>query len=372
MPAMSITGARARFALAPSGALVALVALAALAALAACGKSGDKAPAGAAGSGSAEAAPAPAKATEITVYSGRSEKLVGPILAAFEQQHGVKLKVRYGETAALATLVLEEGTRSPAAVFLAQDVGAVGALTHKGLLAPLPDDVLARVPDAYRAVKKTWVGVTGRVRTIAYAPSRTQEAALPTSVLDLTGPAWKGKVGWAPQNASFQVFVTGLRKLLGDDAAAKWLADMKANGTRDYPKNGAIMQAVASGEIALGLVNHYYLYQFLAEDPQFGAANHFTAPGDAGSLVNLSAVGVLASAGPAEAAAGVELARYLLSDATQAAFAKQTHEYPLVAGVAPPAGLRPLAELAPPAIDLSDLGDLEGTLAILKRAGVTP
>jgi iron(III) transport system substrate-binding protein len=313
-----------------------------------------------------------APAARITVYSGRSEKLVGPMLAAFEQQRGIKLEVRYGETAALATLLLEEGKRSPAAVFLAQDVGAVGALGERGLLATLPDDLLARVPEKYRARQRTWVGVTGRARTIAYAPARTPEALLPSSILELTKPAWKGKVGWAPQNASFQVFVTGARKLLGDEATSRWLAEMKANGAREYAKNGAIVQAVAAGEIELGLVNHYYLYQLLKDDPALPVKNHFTAPGDAGSLVNLSAVGVLASADPAAARAGVELARYLLSAEVQAAFVRETHEYPVVEGVAGPAGLRPLAELAPPAIDLSELGDLERTLALLKQSGVIP
>jgi iron(III) transport system substrate-binding protein len=313
-----------------------------------------------------------APAASITVYSGRSEKLVGPILAAFEAQRGIKLEVRYGETAALATLLLEEGKRSPAAVFLAQDVGAVGALSERGLLATLPDELLARVPEAYRARQRTWAGVTGRARTIAYAPGRTPEAALPSSILDLVKPAWKGKVGWAPQNASFQVFVTGVRKLLGDEAAARWLAEMKANGTRAYAKNGAIVLAVAAGEIELGLVNHYYLHQLQKDDPALPVKNHFTAPGDAGSLVNLSAAGVLASAPPAAARAGEELVRFLLSAETQAAFVRETHEYPVIAGVAGPAGLVPLAELAPPAIDLSALGDLERTLALLKQSGVTP
>ncbi len=323
------------------------------------------------------ATPAPAEPTKpaaptITVYSGRSEKLVGPILADFEKATGTKLEIRYGETAALATLLLEEGARSPATVFLAQDVGAVGALTARDLLAKLPDDVLNSVPEKYRAAKQTWVGVTGRVRVLSYAPSRTKAADLPASVLELTKPRWKGKVGWAPQNASFQVFVTGLRKVAGDEAAKKWLTDMKANGTRDYAKNGAIVQAVAAGEIELGLVNHYYLYQLQADNPKIDAANHFTAPKDAGSLVNLSAVGVLASASPEATAAGVALAKYLLTPEVQARFAKETHEYPLVAGVEGPAGLKPLAELEPPAIDLSDLGDLEGTLALLKQSGVTP
>lgn len=352
--------------------LASLAVLAVAAGAGACKEDKPAAPPATTPTATSGAAATPTTATTITVYSGRSEKLVGPILAAFEKQAGVKLEVRYGETAALATLLLEEGARSPATVFLAQDVGAVGALTDKGLLAVLPDGVLARVPEKYRAAKQTWVGVTGRARVIAYAPARTKPEQLPTSILDLTKPAWKGKVGWAPQNASFQVFVTGVRKLLGDDGAAKWLTEMKANGARAYAKNGAIVQAVAAGEIDLGLVNHYYLYQFLKDDPKFGAANHFTAAKDAGSLINLSAVGVLASASPAQQAAGVKLAEYLLSAETQARFATETHEYPLVDGVAPPTGLPTLAQLEPPPIDLSDLGDLEGTLALLKRTGVTP
>jgi iron(III) transport system substrate-binding protein len=316
--------------------------------------------------------PADTPAAALVVYSGRSEKLVGPILARFEKETGTKLEVRYGETAALATLLLEEGAKSPAAVFLAQDVGAVGALTQHGLLATLPDDVLARVPETYRAKTGTWVGVTGRVRTIAYLPSKTPEAKLPASILDLTKPEWKGKVGWAPSNASFQVFVTGVRKLLGEEAAATWLTAMKANGAKEFPKNGAIVQAVAAGEVDLGLVNHYYLYQFLADDPAFPVKNHFTAPRDAGSLVNLSAVGILASARPDDAKRGADLARFLLSEATQNAFATETHEYPLVAGAKAPTGLTPLAQLQPPPLDLSALGDLEGTLALLKRTGVLP
>jgi iron(III) transport system substrate-binding protein len=345
----------------------ALAAVAAVTTASACKKEAAPAETGQA----AEATPTPA-AAPLVVYSGRSEKLVGPILARFEQETGSKLEVRYGETAALATLLLEEGARSPAAVFLAQDVGAVGALTEKGLLAPLPEDVLGRVPEAYRAKAGTWVGVTGRLRTVAYLPSKTPADKLPASIQDLTKPEWKGKVGWAPSNASFQVFVTGVRKLLGEEKAAAWLTAMKGNGAKEYPKNGAIVQAVAAGEIDLGLVNHYYLYQFLKDDPAFPVKNHVTAPGDAGSLLNLSAVGVLKSAKPDDAKRGADLARFLLSDATQAAFAAETHEYPLIAGAAAPAGLTPLADLSPPALDLSSLGDLEGTLAMLKSTGVLP
>lgn len=63
---------------------------------------------------------------------------------------------------------------------------------------------------------------------------------------------------------------------------------------------------------------------------------------------------------------------YLLSEPAQIYFATQTYEYPLVSSVPPIEGLRPLDEIEPPAIDLSDLDDLEGTIALMREEGVLP
>jgi iron(III) transport system substrate-binding protein len=341
--------------------------LAAALVLTACSSKETPAPAAAARE---PAAPAPAK--ELVVYSGRSESLVGPILARFEKEHGVKVKAKYADTAALAALLVEEGARTPAAAFFAQDVGAVGALEKRGLLAELPADLLGRVAPAHRSPAGRWVGVTGRVRTIVYSPARVAPEELPKSVLELTAPRWKGRVGWAPQNASFQAFVTALRLTAGEAGAETWLREMKANEAKEYAKNGAIVQAVGSGAIDVGLVNHYYLLALRKEDPKLAAENHFTAARDAGSLVNLAAFAIPKSAPPDQAAAALALGKYLLQAETQAAFAAETHEYPLVAGVAAPAGLPPLAELEPPVEDLGALHDLEGTLALLRKTAVLP
>jgi iron(III) transport system substrate-binding protein len=314
----------------------------------------------------------PRTARSMILYSGRAESLIGPIIDRFQKEHGIAVKVKYGGTSELAALLLEEGSRTPAAAFFAQDVGAVGALARRGLLAELPPDLLERVPAVYRAPAGTWVGVSGRVRTLVYNPGKVMEAELPGSVMDLTAPRWKGRVGWAPQNASFQVFVTGLRISRGEEAARQWVTGMKKNRAREYPKNGPIVQAVASGEIDLGLVNHYYLLQFQADDPGVAARNHFMSPGDPGSLVNLSAFAVLKGAPGAEARAAEALGRYLLSAGAQGAFARETSEYPLVEGVPPPDGLPPLHTSDSPVPDLGALDDLEGTLTLLRKTGVLP
>lgn len=305
----------------------------------------------------------------VTVYSGRSESLVKPLFEQFTKETGIEVKVKYGDTAELAALIAEEGSKSPADVFFAQDAGALGALRAEDAFEKLADSVTGLVAADYRSPDGTWVGVSGRARVIVYNPKLVQESELPDSVKDLTDAAWKGKVGWAPTNGSFQAFVTGLRKVEGEDGAKAWLEGMLKNDVKSYQDNKSIVSAVAAGEIELGLVNHYYLYGFLKDQGEsFNARNHYTAAGDAGSLVNVAGVGILKSA-PNQGAAE-KLVSYLLGESAQKYFSEQTFEYPLVSGVAADSRIKPLTEVKPPALDLSDLQDLQGTLALLRSAGV--
>jgi iron(III) transport system substrate-binding protein len=307
----------------------------------------------------------------ITVYSGRAEELVGPLIERFETETKIDVEVRYADTAELASTILEEGANSPADVYFAQDAGALGAVAEAGLLEALPAEILNRVPAALRSPEGEWVGVSGRARVVVYDSRELTEADLPTSIHGFTDPAWSGRLGWAPTNGSFQAFVTALRVLEGEDAARAWLEGIVANQPRVYESNTNIVQAVADGEIDAGFVNHYYLLRFLAEQGEsFPARNHFMPGSDPGSLVNVAGAGILASSN-ADASAR-RFVEFLLNDASQAYFAQETFEYPLVAGVAGPAGMPALAELQTPDIDLSSLADLEGTLQLLNETGVLP
>jgi iron(III) transport system substrate-binding protein len=307
----------------------------------------------------------------ITVYSGRSETLVGPLLDQYNEEAEVGIEVRYAGTPELAATILEEGDNSPADVFFAQDAGSLGALAAEGKLEPLPDDILALVPEAYRSPDGLWVGVSGRARVVVYNTEALSPDDLPASILDYTGPEWEGRIGWAPTNASFQSFVTGLRQLNGEEAAAEWLRGIRDNGAVDYPNNTSVVQAVADGEVEVGFVNHYYLFQFLEEAGEgFGARNSFFAEADPGGLVNIAGVAVLKTAENKDEA--FDFIRFLLGDASQQYFRDETFEYPMAAGVDPVEGLPPLASLAQPNIDLGDLADLRGTVALLEETGVLP
>ncbi|MCY4413270.1 MAG: iron ABC transporter substrate-binding protein [Caldilineaceae bacterium] len=306
------------------------------------------------------------KATELTIYSGRNENLVGPLLARYQETSGVTVNVRYGGTAELAATILEEGQNSPADVFFGQDAGALGALSLAGRFTQLPAVILDRVDPRFQSGSGDWVGASGRARVFVYNTEMLSMDELPNDIWELTDPKWKGKVGWAPTNGSFQAFVTAVRVLEGEERAREWLEAMIANDVQVYAKNTPIVEATGKGEVVLGLVNHYYLYRFLAEDPGFQAKNHHPAAGDAGAMINVAGAAVLDTA--KDKAAAEAFVAFLLSDEAQIYFSEQTNEYPLVVGIPTTAeGLLPLADVNTPDIDLTDLDDLQGTLELLQE-----
>jgi len=315
--------------------------------------------------------PAMAQDEEIlTVYSGRSESLIGPLLEKFTEDTGIEVEVLYGDTSAVANQILVEGDNSPADIFISQDGGALGALAAEDILIELPEEILERViSPAFVSPDGVWIGLSGRARVLVYNPELLEEneLELPESILDLTGEEWSGLVGWAPTNASFVTNITAMRVILGEEETETWLADMIENNVQAYEGNTPIVQAVIDGELIAGLVNHYYLFRFLAEDPDITTTLHFFPGGDAGSLINIAGAGILATSDQQDVA--LQLVEYMLADEAQEYFATETYEYPLVESVEPSVELPPLADIEAPEIDLSDLDDLQGTLEMIENSG---
>lgn len=306
----------------------------------------------------------------LELYSGRDEELVGPLVEAFEKQSGVKVNVRYGNSAELGAALLEEGERTSAEVFYSQEVGAIGVLAKADLLAPLPTEVVERVDERFRPKEGTdWVGITGRSRVIVMNPELVDDP--PTSVLDLTDPKYKGQVAWVPSNASFQSFITAFRVSRGEDAARQWLEDMKANDAQVYESNGDVLDAVENGAIGLGLINHYYWARMV---PEVGGVENmksqliFPEGDDPGALVNATAAAITKNG--ADNPAALEFIEFLLSEEGQLRFVEQTTEYALVPGVKDPENVPPLAELGGPDLDLTDLDSLEQTQQLLTEVGL--
>jgi iron(III) transport system substrate-binding protein len=303
----------------------------------------------------------------ITLYSGRIPAAIGGVIDAYEAEAARDVQVRYGDTGDLAATLIEEGDNSPADVFFAQEPGAIGAVADRGLLAPLPADILDRVPAAYRDPEGRWVGVTGRARVIAYGPA-VRPGELPDSPLGLTDPKWKGRIGWSPASDSLQQYVTALRLRYGDETARDWLAGMVANEAVDFPDNVSIRDAIAAGEIDVGLINHYYVAQAVAaEGPDYPVEVYYP-PRGLGSLLLLTSVGVLESSPRKQEA--FDFIRSLLDDGGQRFFTSTSKEYPIAKGAEPDPSLEvPLSEIPAPTGDLSDIAETQATIELMQETG---
>ena len=307
---------------------------------------------------------------EVTVYSGRTENLIGPTLEAFACETGTDVSVRWGSSTELALLMSEEGDRTAADVFLSRSPGPVGFLESADLLGVIDDDVLGLVGAASHSRSGTWVGFSGRKRVLVHNLDAVPPGELPESVFDLTDDRYRGRVAIPATNGSFIDWFTVFRDQYGNDVAAQWLDDMVANDARYYPNNRSIVEAAGRGEIDMGLVNHYYQYQeAAAAGDRHRAANHDLADDDIGSLLIITAATITAGSGNRQAAN--ELIAYLLSEPVQRYFSQRTFEYPLAAGVEPADILPPLKALEIGSVDFDALGGgFEQTIAIVESSGI--
>jgi len=304
----------------------------------------------------------------LVVYSGRSEELVAPLVERFETETGISVEVRYAGSGELATTLLQEGDASPADLFWSQDPAFVGAVALEDMFEPLPDDILARVPARFSDSQGRWVGVTARARVFVYNPDLV--AAPPADIWALTEPEWAGKVGVAPTNGSFVAFVSAMVLTEGEERTLEWLSGIASNDPVIFDGNAPIVAATDAGDIAGGLVNHYYLLRLADEQGVATAVNHSFPSGDPGSLVMVSGAGLLKTAENRDEA--LRFLEFLVSDETQAFFLSEILEYPLVEGAGTPPGQTPLADLPTLDLDLSQLATtVDRATQLIAEAGLT-
>ena len=306
---------------------------------------------------------------KLVIYSGRKESLIGNIVTQFEEVTGIEVEVKWGKTFPMATMIIEEGANSPADVYIAQDPGGLGFLSNAGRLHTLDSDITDRVVDWAKPDDNSWIGLSGRSRVLVHTDGMTD---LPVTLKDLTDPKWKGKLGWAPTNSSFQTMITGMRQMWGEAETRQWLEDMLLNEPIIYPKNTPQVAAAAAEEISIGLVNHYYLHRFMAEEgTTFNARNLYMSNGGPGSLIMVAGAGIVDTATNVDNAE--KFLKFMTSNVAQQYFAGQIYEYPVVPaenGVKTHYLIPDLTTLNTPDLSMSDLADLEGTAAIFKELGM--
>jgi iron(III) transport system substrate-binding protein len=313
----------------------------------------------------------PALSGELTLYSGRGEPLVGQLISFIEDLYpDLTIRPRYNSAAELVNQIETEGSNSPADVFFSVNAGSLGALKDRERTVELPTEVLDMVPDQFHDPDGTWIGTSGRARTIPYNTNELSDDDVPDDIFAFPETeAFQDAIGCAPTYSSFQAFVTAMRALNGESETREWLNGMLELGLDpNYPDEFLVSQAVADGELRAGFANHYYIQRVLAGRPNAPISTAFTE-GDAGAIFNVAGACVLDTASDADLAAN--FVRHLLSAEAQDYFARTTFEYPLVPGVEPIGRLPSIDELNPPEnLDLTQLSDLEGTVDLLRDVGM--
>lgn len=313
-----------------------------------------------------EPTPEAAPVDPVVIYSGRGESLVGTLFERLETDLGIDVEVRYGDTPELVTLMLTEGAESPADIIFAQDSGHLGALANRNMLAQLDAALLSQADARFQDAGGRWVGTSGRARVLVYNTDLPAEN-LPQTLKDLADPRWKGKLGWAPSNGSFQAHVSALRHIWGEDETKAWLQAVAANEPTVYPKNSPQVEAAAAGAIQIGWVNHYYLHRKMTEG--YKAANYsFVAAGDAGNVLMLA--GMAIREGSDRVSDAEKVIGWMLSETAQNAFAQENFEYPTRPGIATHANVPPIDELRLATVEQAWLADLGPTRAMLQELGL--
>ena len=304
---------------------------------------------------------------ELTLYNGQHKEIGEAIAQAYEAKTGIHVNVRKGSSNQLASQVMEEGQRSPADVIYTEESPPLNNLGEQGFLAKIDPSTLDMLPPDYVAKDGSWMGVTARVRVVAYNPKLIDEKDLPETVMDFAEPQWQGKVGFVPTSGAFQEQAVAIIKLHGREAAEEWLTGLRAFG-KTYTNNMVALKAVENGEIATVLVNNYYWFALQREKGQLDSKLHYFSNGDAGGLITISSAAVLKSSNhPREAQA---LLAYMASEEGQRVITQTTAEYPLHKGMVSDRGLKPFDELQAPAITPADIGNAEDALDLERDVGL--
>jgi iron(III) transport system substrate-binding protein len=312
-------------------------------------------------------------ADTLTVYSGRSERLIKPVLDEFTAKTGIHVNLLSSGTTELVNRLKAEGDRTAADAFITNDAGSLELARGAGLLRPLNmREVDRAIPSQFRAPDNSWVGLSGRFWIIAYNTTLVKPEEL-KSLLDLADPKWKDKIAIPNSGSEYlQAGVSVIRATHGDARTRLFLQGLKDNaGNHVYQKSSQIVDAVAKGQVALGIVNHYYVYRHLMTQPSAPLAVFMPdqQEGGMGAIMNVAGIGVIKSTKHLDSAK--LLVEFLVAQAGQKLFADLDKEYPLHPEVKADPALVDRKSFRAAQVPLSKLAELrEPTLTLIEQVGL--
>ncbi len=273
----------------------------------------------------------------LNLYSARHYQTDEALYNNFTKQTGIKINRIEGKEDELLERIKNEGTNSPADIFLTVDAARLAKAHELGLFAPVSSKVLeSRIPAHLRT--EDWFSFSTRARVIVYNKTSVKPETV-QSYDDLANPVLKGKLcsrsGSHPYNLSLMASVISHQ---GEAKAESWAKGLVANFARN-PKGGDTDQikAVAAGECGVAISNTYYVARLLRstkpDDVKTMEKVGIVWPNQnsTGTHINVSGGGILKTAPHKEAA--IKFLEYLASDEAQNYFADGNNEWPAVSSV---------------------------------------
>ncbi len=310
------------------------------------------------------------KNVTIVLYSGQHVQTTDSLVASFEKAHpNVTVVVRSNDEDIFDAEIVAEGSHSPADVFFAENSPALEYLQQRGLLTKVDPSTLHHTPTRFNSPQSDWVGVSARVSVLIYNPSLIKKSALPTNVLALANPKYKGKLAFAAGETDFQPIVTSVLRAYGKKAALKWLEGVKANSASHlYSDNETIANDVNRGVAAFGVINQYYWYRLRAEIGKSNMRSLITyfAPHNPGYVIDVSGAGILKSS--THKVAAQEFLAFLVSRTAQEIISHSiSYEYPIASGVTTSQPETPFQDLKPYPINIAQLGTGSAAITLLNE-----
>ena len=305
----------------------------------------------------------------IVVYNAQHENLVKSWVDGFTKETGIKVTLRNGDDSELGNQLVQEGSASPADVFLTENSPSMVLVDNANLFAPLNADTLKQVPAEYRPAHGRWIGIAARSTVFVYNPAKLSEQQLPKSLMDLAKPEWKGRWAASPSGADFQAIVSAMLALKGEKATLEWLKAMKANFVA-YKGNSTVMKAVNAGQIDGGVIYHYYRFvdQSKTGENSKNTQLYYFKHQDPGAFVSLSGGGVLVSSKhKAQAQAFI---KYITGKEGQESLrTNNAFEYAVGVNAASNPKLVPLKDLDAPKVEPSTLNSKK-VIELMTQAGL--
>jgi len=295
-----------------------------------------------------------AQAESLTVFSGRKDKFIKPVVAEFTKETGIKVLLHSGSSTSLLNKLKLEGAKTDADLYISNDAGNLEKGREMGLFSPVSDATANSIPQNLRAADNSWIGLSARARVLVMN-TNDKSVDFVNSVFDLADPRLKGKIAITHSgNESYIAGVTVYMESVGNKKTADWLAGMKANANGEvFNKHSKIVKAVAQGKRSVGLVNHYYVYRHLKKNPNAPIKVVLPDQGKNQIGVAWNVAGIAITKGGKNKVAAERFIAFLASEKGQSLFAEVNSEYPTRDGVAaaaavPKAGSYKVAPVAMP------------------------